>query len=261
MDRPPISRREVLLTALSCVTAACRSNAQRGGTSSDAGEAEESESTELGYATGGDLGENERGGTTIVMLHGYGASADDLVALARTLVHPRTRYIVPAGPVELPNGGRAWWPMLGRAHYDENRILVAPSEKLEAARDAALALIAKLRQRFAPDTLVLLGFSQGAMLALDVALAPSAAVDRVAVLSGALLADAERQLTGAKHASPSVFVSHGRQDPVLKFQGAQHLVKVLKQHDVSVRFYPFEGGHEIPEELIGELKAFVNDER
>lgn len=257
-----ISRREALLAALSGLALACKSSESHAPAAAraDSAEAEESSAKELAYATGGDLGENERGGTTVVMLHGFGASADDLVALARTLVHSRTRYIVPAGPIELPNGGHAWWPMQGHARYDENNQLIAPSEKLAASRAAVLALLTKLRQQLKPDALVLLGFSQGAMLALDVGLSPAAGVDRVAVLSGALLADTAAALASANHATPNVFVSHGRQDPVLRFQGAQHLVKALKQAGVPVRLHAFDGGHEIPEELTADLKAFVNDE-
>ncbi len=260
MNHFSLSRRRALLAALSSLASACHSSASATPAQADSAEIDEAEPKELAYATGGDLGENEHGGTTVVMLHGYGASADDLIALARTIAHPRTRYIVPAGPIELPNGGHAWWPMQGRARYDDDQVLLAPSEKVESARDLVLALLAKLRKRCAPDALVLLGFSQGAMLALDVALTPSAGVDRVAVLSGALLADAATLISSSKHAAPNVFVSHGRQDPVLRFQGAQHLVRTLKQHDVTARLHAFDGGHEIPEELTADLKAFVNDE-
>ena len=256
-----ISRREALFAAaVSGLASACHGSEAPTPAATSSAEPDDSDTKELAYATGGDLGENERGGTTVVMLHGFGASADDLVALARTLYHPRTRYIVPAGPIELSNGGRAWWPMLGHARYDEDQVLVAPSEKLELAREAVRALLAKLRKRLAPDALVLLGFSQGAMLALDVALAPNSGVARVAVLSGALLADVVSELSNGKRGTPNVFVSHGRQDPILKFQGAQHLVKVLKEHDLSVRFRAFDGGHEIPEEITADLKAFVSDE-
>jgi len=242
------------------LTSACRSNESSAPATNNSSEIESSAPPELAYTSGSDLGEDERGGTTVVMLHGYGASADDLVALARTLFHPRTRYIVPAGPIELTNGGRAWWAMSGRTHYDEDQVVIVPMHRVEPARAAVLALLAKLHQRFAPRTLVLLGFSQGAMLALDVALAARAGVARVAVLSGALLDDALQQLKAGKHASPSVFVSHGRQDPILKFAGAERLVEALKQQDVRTHFHAFEGGHEIPDELTDDLRAFVSGE-
>jgi hypothetical protein len=55
-----------------------------------------------------DMPESERGGTLVLLLHGYGAAGDDLVPLARELVRPRARFVVPAAP--LPSGaGRAWW--------------------------------------------------------------------------------------------------------------------------------------------------------
>jgi phospholipase/carboxylesterase len=249
------SRREALFGALSMLAGACRGSAASEVTPSDA--QAEAEADDLQYATGGDLSDDDRGGTTIVMLHGFGASGDDLISLARALVHTKTRYIVCAGPIQLANGGRAWWPMRGRPRYDENQVLAAPEAELRSARGAVLKLIHKLQKTYAPQSLALLGFSQGAMLALDVAVSASARVDRVAVLSGALLADTLNQLARKSHAAPAVFVSHGRQDTVLTFRGASQLVDTLKARAFRPEFHPFEGGHEIPEEILPELKAFL----
>jgi phospholipase/carboxylesterase len=254
-----ISRRAALLAVLGSAASACQ--AQGDATKTETNNATTDAGDEpfggLQFATGGELSEHERGGTTVVLLHGYGASADDLISLVRAMAHPRARYIVPAGPVELPNGGRAWWPMRGHPSYDSAQVLAAPGEKLEVARVAVQGLLRTISERFAPDALFLVGFSQGAMLALDVALIESSGVDRVAVLSGALLADAASRIAVSRRARPAVFVSHGRQDPVLRFQGAQHLVDALTARDFTVTFRPFDGGHEIPPETAEDLKDFL----
>jgi phospholipase/carboxylesterase len=211
----------------------------------------------LEVTSGGDLGEDERGGTAVVLLHGYGASGDDLVSLARSLAHPRTRYVVPAGPLALPNSGRAWWPLKQRSAYNAEQELQVPSEQLEQARAAVQGVLRTIRERYAPEALFLLGFSQGAMLALDVAVQMSPLVDRVAVLSGALPVDTAKQLRKPRSVRPSVFVSHGRQDQVLRFAGAEHLVEQLKSSDYSVSFSPFNGGHEISSGTVVLLKEFL----
>lgn len=249
------TRRDALLGALSAVAGACRGSNSSQVAPSD--EQAEAEALDLQYATGGDLGDDARGGTTLVMLHGFGASGDDLISLARALVHTNTRYIVCAGPIQLANGGRAWWPMQGRPRYDENQVLATPEAELRRARSAVLKLIHKLQKSYAPQSLALLGFSQGAMLALDIAVTASARVNRVAVLSGALVADTVNQLARKPHATPAVFVSHGRQDSVLTFKGATQLVDTLKARALNPEFHTFEGGHEIPQELLPELKAFL----
>jgi phospholipase/carboxylesterase len=120
--------------------------------------------------SGGDLAEDERGGTAVVLLHGFGASGDDLVSLARSLANPRTRYVVPAGLLALPNGGRAWWPLKQRLAYNAEQELQVPSDALESARTAVHGVVRTIRERYAPTALFVAGFSQGAMLALDVAL-------------------------------------------------------------------------------------------
>src|SRR3954468_20213861 len=49
----------------------------------------------------GNMAEGERGGIALVLLHGFGASADDLVPLAKSLSRPRTRFVLPAAPLSL----------------------------------------------------------------------------------------------------------------------------------------------------------------
>jgi phospholipase/carboxylesterase len=117
---------------------------------------------------------------TCVLLHGFGAPGDDLVALAGEIDAP-VRLVFPAAPLEL--GGlygdaRAWW-MLDLARLEAEMRGGVPRDRrdevpdgLAAARDQVVRLIEELVARFAiaDDQLVLGGFSQGAMLSLDVAL-------------------------------------------------------------------------------------------
>jgi len=241
----------------------------------------------------GPLREQDKGGLLVVLLHGWGAQGDDLVPLARELRHPRARFLVPAAPLPRPGGGRAWWQL----DRNDRPLQVSsaelppgfqPNPQLTAARRAVQALLHDARQRYAPDAIALAGFSQGAMLALDLALhvtrdglddtqpapLPAAAlpseapVTRVAVLSGALLADSLAALQArstargaapppAQPALPAVFVSHGRADPVLPFARGASIEPVLTAHGYPVTFYPFEGGHEIPAALVERLRQFL----
>ncbi|HVZ34510.1 MAG TPA: hypothetical protein VG963_18905, partial [Polyangiaceae bacterium] len=197
----------------------------------------------------GPLAENEKGGRLVLLLHGWRARGDDLVSLARTLAQPRVRFLIPAAPIPEPNGGRAWWsidhperpaPVSSDAlppHYP-------PHPQLEAARHAIQALLRDAKRRYAPDAIAIAGFSQGAMLALDVALAADPPVDRVAVLSGALLADSLPALHVDRRQRPAVFVSHGRADPRLPFASGESIERILAPRGYAVTFFPFDGGHE-----------------
>ncbi|HEX3852316.1 MAG TPA: hypothetical protein VHW01_15205 [Polyangiaceae bacterium] len=206
--------------------------------------------------------DDERGGTAVVLLHGYGAPGDDLASLAQTLQRPRTRFVLPAAPLSLPGGGRAWWNIeaSNRPRYVTDETGTAPpppNPQLEAARLAVQAVLARTVQAYAPDRLFIAGFSQGAMLSLDVALAGGPPLERVAVLSGALLTDAFALLDAPREKRPAIFISHGREDARLPFSGAERMKLELERRGFPVTFEPFSGGHEIPEAVVTKLQSFL----
>src|SRR5262249_31335613 len=133
--------------------------------------------------TGGADREGGGDGPLVVLLHGFGAPGGDLVPIWRQLsVPPETRFAFPEAPLELGNGigfgdSRAWW-MIDIARLEralargELRDLSneVPSGLYEA-RDAVDQMLSSLVELGPPDVrLVLGGFSQGAMLATDLAL-------------------------------------------------------------------------------------------
>jgi phospholipase/carboxylesterase len=209
----------------------------------------------------GPLREDEKGGQLVVLLHGWRAQGDDLVSLARQLAQPGMRFLVPAAPLPEPNGGRAWWRISTGdqpVHVSKDELPVGyhPNAQLAAARSAVQALLKDAQQRYAPSSIAVVGFSQGAMLALDLGLGGQPPIDRVAVLSGVLVADSLPALR-EQRAKPVVFVSHGRSDPVLPFAQGASIESVLKTHGVPVSFFPFEGRHEIPFAVVSQLRSFL----
>ena len=263
-----ISRRSALAWALCSGAAACRSGARAAptppasarSTKPDFGGLEVSEVTQMGA--------EERGGHAVVLLHGYGAHGDDLVSLARELLQPRTRFVLPAAPIAMANGGRAWWAIdaADRPRYVTDSGASAASSAagsatstpaLDFARSAVERVLAGTVASYAPDTLSIAGFSQGAMLSLDVALVAPPAVSRVALLSGALLEDAAARLERYADAKPAIFVSHGREDRRLPFSGAERMRTELSSRGFDVTWRPFTGGHEIPGDIVRELRHFL----
>jgi phospholipase/carboxylesterase len=214
------------------------------------------------------MGDDDPGGHAVVLLHGWGAPGDDLVPLAEALARPRTRFFVPAAPLPGPGGGRAWWhldrPDRPPHAMGDDASPAALTRPLADARAAVTALVARIRARHRPDHLSLAGFSQGGMLALDVALSagadPATAVDKVAVLSGMLLQASVPGLRAAGAAGrPALFVSHGRRDPILPFVAAELLRDLAQKHAVPLTFHPFGGAHEIPPDVVAALGRFLGD--
>jgi phospholipase/carboxylesterase len=194
--------------------------------------------------------------TTCVLLHGFGAPGDDLVALAGEIDAP-VRFVCPEAPIEL--GGlygdsRAWW-WLDLARLEDELRRGVPLDRrdeipegLPEARGHVMRLLDQLQARFAiaANRLVLGGFSQGAMLALDVALHRDAPPAGLLLMSGTLIAEAAWQPRMASLAGVPVMLSHGRQDVLLPFGVAEVLRDRLVAAGARVDWHPFLGGHEIP---------------
>jgi phospholipase/carboxylesterase len=210
-----------------------------------------------------DLGDDQRGGTAVVVLHGWGAPGDDLVPLAEALRRPGVRFFVPAAPLPEMGGGRAWWhldPTTRPPHAASDQLPPGfqPSAAVVAARTAVQGLIATVVERYAPATLALVGFSQGAMLSIDVALAGTPGIDRVVGMSGVLLADSVPGLVTPHAARPRFLLSHGRHDPVVPFASGARAQELLEKHGFPVTWRPFDGMHEIPPAVLAEVAKFLS---
>jgi phospholipase/carboxylesterase len=206
--------------------------------------------------------EDERGGLAVVVLHGWGAPGDDLVPLAEALKRPGARFFVPAAPLPEVGGGRAWWHLdphtrPPHASTDETPPGFRPTPAIVAARAAVQGLIATAVERYAPASVALVGFSQGAMLSIDVALAGAPRVDRVIAMSGVLLQDSVAALTTPRGEGPRFLLSHGRQDPVVPFASGARAKELLEKHGFAVTWRPFDGGHEIPQQVLAEVERFL----
>lgn len=196
--------------------------------------------------------------TTVVLLHGYGAGGDDLVGLARALDVPASvRFVVPAAPLALDTGGtsRAWWRLTrppGTARGDRSEEVPAGLAEARAAVDALLDDLEAQHQR-----IVLGGFSQGAMLTVDVALQRRRPLAGLAVLSGTRIDGAAWRAGLDRVRGVPVLVSHGTGDQILPFAEARTLRDELVAAGADVTWVEFPGGHTIPRETVDALSRLV----
>jgi len=259
-----LSRRQILPALFALALPACRSSrtspqATAGSAPSGAADPDASPANEtLSVIEIGTVAPNK---DALVLLHGWGAPGNDLASLGRELMRDNTMIFVPAAPLA-EGEGRAWWHLdaTSRGRYAHDDVLPATFQPLDAitsARHAVQALLRSIHERFAPSLVTIAGFSQGAMLALDVALACEPRVDRVAVLSGALLLDSLPAVHEGCGRSRRVLVMHGRADPIVPFENAERAVAILQQRGVPVDFRPFEGRHEIPRSVRSVLGDFA----
>lgn len=210
----------------------------------------------------------------VVLCHGYGAPQTDLVPLAGELSHAipelghKVRWIFPGAPLSLAEfgmpGGAAWWPidmeqLVGQRNWD--RYTEEVPDGLPKARRMLLSMLEDLHARTkVPISRTLLGgFSQGAMLATDLALRLEEAPLGLCVLSGTLLSRAAWTERAHRRAGLHVFQSHGRRDPLLPFEIAERLQHLFEEGGMKVSFHPFNGEHTIPLPVLEALAGWLNE--
>jgi len=203
---------------------------------------------------------------TVVVLHGYGADAFDLLPLCREIDAPReTAWLFPHAPLEVPIGphvsGRAWFAidmvalqlaMLSGRAPDLSR---AEPPTLAAVVGQVRAAIAAFGAPF--ERTVLVGFSQGAMIATAVALYAESSPAGLGILSGAPLDAARWQGLAARRSGLPFVQSHGRDDPLLSYDAAVRLHRTLIAAGWKGEFIGFGGGHEVPAEAIRQLGGLI----
>lgn len=222
--------------------------------------------------TGGTDGKGGGHGPVVVLLHGFGAPGDDLVALWEYLDAPQgTRFIFPAGPLTVASLGflesRAWWMidlekrMREFAEGRPENFMKDVPKGLAEARERVVALLGDVDHKLGadPKRTVLGGFSQGAMLACDVALRTEQPFAGLALLSGSLVARDEWVPLMPKRKGLRVIQSHGNGDPLLPFFIAERLRDHLTAAGLAVEWVPFRGGHEIPEVVVVKVGSFLRD--
>ncbi len=228
------------------------------------------ERTQIGELSAVLTGQLKSPQAMVVLCHGYGASGDDLVGIGDAILSQfpdlaeSTMWVFPEAPLSLdvgPYSGRAWWHLnvAALAEAVERGELSAVKEAfppgIERARSQLSDLVEQLltTHNLSHDRLVLGGFSQGAMLATDVALHLDHKPALLVVYSGSLICRSEWSELAVREPKFRVFQSHGTVDPILAPAMGDALRLLLEESGHDVTFQSFHGGHTIPMEAIAKL--------
>lgn len=181
------------------------------------------------------------GDTAVLVLHGYASSARDGVIIADELARAfPARYLVLEGPIPAVYGQRAWYEWDLRP---DGTLVVIESQRAETRR-AILAVMARARAEGA-RRVVVAGVSEGARMAMDVALAAEPRADAVVFLAGSGMESWRYE----RAEGLPIFMAHGRADPILPFDGAEEVRDFLRSHGARVTWFPYEGGHFVDDAL------------
>ena len=195
---------------------------------------------------------------TILTLHGRGANALDLLGLAPHLCNGKFLMICPQGPLETPIGpdtfGYAWYPMSMGGPPDIG-VILSSRGMLQQFLDSCL-------QRYPIDAkkLVVLGFSQGGVMAYSFALSSPERFAGLAVLSSWLPKELipELSIKEGVQSLPTI-MQHGSQDQMIEVQRARDSVEQLRALRVPLTYREYDMGHEITPRGLSELSAWLEE--
>jgi phospholipase/carboxylesterase len=199
---------------------------------------------------------------SIIWLHGLGADGYDFVPLVSELQLPDTlgiRFIFPHAPIRpvtINNGMemRAWYDM--RSMDLEKSATKA--DILASVADIQVFIDAEIRAGIAPQNILLVGFSQGGVIAWHTALRFSTRLAGVMLLS-TYLSFLDESLIEMETAQKglAIFSAHGRQDPILPFETAQHYVHQLEEKGFTLQAFAYDMQHSICAKEVTDIRTWL----
>lgn len=182
------------------------------------------------------------------MVHGRGADAEGMLSLADAFAQPDVAYLAPQA------AGRSWYP----------HSFLAPIEHNEPYLSSALGMLDGLLEDlatagFAPEQVVVLGFSQGACLALEYAARRARRYGGMVGLSGGLIGPdgTPRDYAGDLGGTP-VFLGCSDVDPHIPLPRVQETARVLGRLGGAVRERIYPGmGHGINDDEVKHVRGLL----
>lgn len=188
----------------------------------------------------------------VILIHGRGADMHDLADLAPMLdAAGGCRFVFPNAPkpFEAYPGmtfGWTWfegWPPI--------------HESVVESRAEMLRFIDAITEKYpTPEgKLVVGGFSQGALMALDSGLRTEQSIAGILAMSGGLYEHDLPDLAARK--GLPVFLAHGTQDDVVPVNYARRARRVLEDAGLDVEYHEYPMAHQIAAEEAAAVKAFL----
>lgn len=169
--------------------------------------------------------------SAVLLLHGLGSSADDLIELAPYIAPalPHTVFISPNAPqaCDMAPMGYQWFSLLQRTPQ-------SMWTGVQQSTQPLMQMIEDVKAEFGLPTnkIALIGFSQGTMMSLHVAPRLPEPLAAVVGIAGALVG--EEHLAADIRSRPPILLVHGQMDNVVPYEAMQAAQSVLQRNNIVV---------------------------
>ncbi len=192
----------------------------------------------------------------IISLHGFGDNAANFSSLANEINIDDVLWLFPQGPKNYPMGveGAQWFPLFSD-----------PKEERRVSEDSILQIMYNAAEQCKLETkkIFLLGFSQGAAMAVNCGLKSKEKLAGILSLSGFMIQPhvIKNSYSGDPIDTP-LFVAHGNQDQVIFPATYFDMLDSLKDMGAKkMRSKMYSMGHNISQEEIRDITKFIEEHR
>ena len=197
--------------------------------------------------------DKEKPDKAFIVLHGWGANQHDLVPFVRNLNLKNYYSFFPNAPFDVPGTagtGKGWFSF---PINDESE------NELAQSKVQLLAHINEVEKRgFNLINIVIIGFSQGAAMALEILLSNRKRIGAVIALSGFLIEGSNLDTLNEEIKETPIFLAHGQYDTILPFKTSKLSAKALKNAGLKITWKEYPMGHEIIADEVEDIRGFLN---
>lgn len=190
----------------------------------------------------------------LLLLHGVGSHEGDLLGLAQYL-DDRFFVVSARGPLTLAPGAYAWF----HVEFSDGTPVIVP-EEAERSRQTLIRFIDEIAARYDgdPERVYVLGFSQGAIMGLSLALTVPEKLAGVAAMSGRILPEVLPHTAAPERMKGlPVFVAHGTFDPLLPVDYGRSARTILAALPVALTYREYPMAHEVSSDSLADVTRWL----
>ncbi len=190
----------------------------------------------------------------LIMCHGYGSDENDLFSFSNEL--PEELFIISVrAPYPMQPFGNAWYAI----NFDDSGKW-SDDEEVKTSRDLLKTFIDEACKIYPVNkhNVTLLGFSQGTILSLSLALTYPETLKNIIALSGYINHGSHpTDVSDKEYSNLDIYVSHGSVDQVIPVDWARKTAPFLSELGIKNSYSEFPVGHGVAPQNFYELKDWL----